>query len=109
MNSNLSPQDIKEINEFRDLFPQEIDVRVGRSEDGGFIAEVLTFPGVLTEADTFSELIAMVNDAVATHFEVPERFAAYVANYLPPIEVAQDVGIYPNLGKESELTLQRVS
>lgn len=106
---NFSQEEIKEINRLRSLFPKEIAVKIHRSEDGGFVAEVLTFPGVVTEADTFSELIEMANDAVLSYFEVPEKYAPFVANYLPPIELAQRIGIFPILQKESELTLQLVN
>lgn len=106
---NLSEADKKEIYKFRSLFPKEIAVRMHRSEDGGFFAEILTFPGIITEAETFSELIEMVNDSVITYFEVPEKYAPFVANYLPPIEVAQAIGIFPILNKDSEMTLQLVN
>lgn len=106
---NLSQEEQKEIYKFRSLFPKEIAVRIHRSEDGGFFAEILTFPGVVTEANTFSELIEMINDAVISYFEVPEKYAPFVANYLPPIELAQTIGIFPILNKESELKMQLVN
>lgn len=105
----LSPEATKEIYRLRSLFPKEIEVRIRRSEDGGFFAEVLTFPGVVTEADTFSELIEMVNDAVISYFEVPEKYASFVANYLPTIELAQKLGIFPVIKQEQNLKLQLVS
>ncbi|KKQ30176.1 MAG: hypothetical protein US45_C0048G0006 [Candidatus Nomurabacteria bacterium GW2011_GWA1_37_20] len=105
----LSPEDVKEINRFRSLFPKEIEVRIHRSEDGGFFAEVLTFPGVITEADTFSELIEMVSDAAISYFEVPGKYAPFVANYLPTIELAQKLGIFPVIKQEQDLKLQLVS
>lgn len=109
MKKGFSAKDTKEINRLRALFPQEIEVRVSRSEDGGFIAAVRNFPGVSTEANTFSELIEMVNDALLTYFEIPAQYAPFVVSYLPPIEAAQAAGIYPLTGKSSELRMQRVS
>ncbi|MCR4328681.1 MAG: type II toxin-antitoxin system HicB family antitoxin [Patescibacteria group bacterium] len=77
----ISKKQIVEINRLRGLFPKSIRVRVERSADGGFCAEVKTFPGCVTEANTFSELIEMVNDAVRTYFEVPERLVSYMPIY----------------------------
>ena len=104
--SHLSAKDIKEINRLRSLFPKEIGVKVRRSEDGGFVAEVLTFPGVVTEADTFSELIEVVNDALMCYFEIPKKYAQFTANYLPSLELSQKLGIFPVVKKEQILKLQ---
>lgn len=104
--SQLSQEDIKAIHRFRSLFPSELEVRVRRSEDGGFFAEILTFPNVITEADTFSELIDMVNDAVLTYFEVPNQYVSFVPNYIPPLNVAQEFGVFPVIETEKNLKLQ---
>jgi predicted RNase H-like HicB family nuclease len=69
----VSEQDAREIYRLRALFPKEIEVAVNRSEDGGFVATIPAFPGIITEADTFSELIEMVNDAMLTYFGLMER------------------------------------
>lgn len=103
---SLSQEDVKEINRLRSLFPAEVEVQVRRSEDGGFVAEILTFPGVITEADTFAELIEMVNDAVMSYFEVPEKYASFVANYIPSIEIAQQFGVFPIVEGQKNLKLQ---
>lgn len=103
---DLPRGDINEIYRLRSLFPAEVEVRVRRSADGGFLAEILTFPGVITEADTFSELIEMVNDAVLTYFEIPEKLAPFVPNYLPPLEVAQEFGVFPIVEGEKNFKLQ---
>ena len=102
----LSPEDTKEIYRLRSLFPAEIAVKVRRSDDGGFYAEILTFPGVITEAETFSELIGMVNDAVMTYFEIPERYVPFAANYIPSLELAQEFGIFPVIEGEKNLKLR---
>lgn len=104
--AKLSPEDIREIHRLRALFPAEIEVRIRRSEDGGFVAEVGTFPGVITESDTFSELIEMINDAVMSYFEVPAKFASFVANYIPPLEMAQAFGVFPVIEEEKNLKMQ---
>jgi len=91
----LNKQQIKEINQFRKLFPSEISVRVSRTKEGEFLARLDTFKGFVTEGNNFSELIEMVNDAVKTYFEIPERFIPYMPNYVPPIEVAERLDIFP--------------
>ena len=102
----LSQEEIQEIHRLRSLFPAQIEVRIRRSEDGGFVAGVVTFPGVVTESDTFSELIEMINDAVMNYFEVPEKYAPFVANYIPPLETAQEFGVFPIFEEEKHLKMQ---
>ncbi|OHA09519.1 MAG: hypothetical protein A3B37_00845 [Candidatus Sungbacteria bacterium RIFCSPLOWO2_01_FULL_59_16] len=104
--AKLSQEETQEIQRLRSLFPHEIEARIRRSEDGGFVAETLTFPGVITEADTFSELIEMINDAVMSYFEVPREYAPFVANYIPPLEVAQAFGVFPIFEEEKRLKMQ---
>ena len=101
---NLTSQDKKEIMKLRTLFPEKITVGVRRSEDGGFYAEILLCPGCFTEGDTFSELIEMVNDAMMTYLEVPERYISFMPNYLPPLSVAQEIGAFPVIDKEFKAT-----
>lgn len=57
-----------------------------RSEDGGFAAEILSYPRTFTEANTFSELIEMVNDALYTYFDVPEKYVSFMPTYLPSLD-----------------------
>jgi predicted RNase H-like HicB family nuclease len=68
----------KEIAKFQSLFPQEIKVAIQHSEDGGFLAEILSSPRVFTEAENFPELIEMVNDALYTYFEIPQEFVPFM-------------------------------
>lgn len=101
----LIKKDKQEVERFRGLFPSEIDVRVQRSKDGGFFAKILDFDGLFTEAETFSELIEMVNDAVMTYFEVPRRYVSYMPSYVPPLKVAQEFGVFPSFPQEKEIKL----
>ncbi|MEK7193181.1 MAG: hypothetical protein AAB652_00110 [Patescibacteria group bacterium] len=101
----LTEKDKKEIRKLRALFPHEITVQVQRSEDGGFCAEILVFAGCRTEADSFSELIEMINDAARTFLEVPERYISYVPTYLPTVETAQHLDAYPAPSRDQKLTL----
>jgi predicted RNase H-like HicB family nuclease len=102
----LTPKDNKEINRLRSLFPHEVSVKVHRSQDGGFYAEILTFPGSFTEADSFSELLEMLNDAVRTYFEVPLNYIGYMPTYLPSVELAQYFDEFPVRKGEDKLKLK---
>ena len=93
--ANLTEQEIKEINKLRGLFPSQINVTISRVEDGTFLACVDTFEGARTEGNNFSELIEMVNDIVKTYLEIPERFLPYMPNYIPSIELAQKLNVFP--------------
>ena len=102
----ISKKKVIEINRLRGLFPKSIAVAVERSEDGGFCAEGKTFPGCITEANTFSELIDMANDAVRTYFEIPAQFAPYMPTYLPLMQEARRLDVFPFKERESELRLE---
>lgn len=106
---NLTLKDQKEITRLRRLFPQEITVRAHRSEDGGFCAEILAYPGCFTEGDTFSELIEMINDAMMTYFEVPEKYISFMPNYLAPLAMAQKFGVFPVIDMKGNLKLKIAS
>lgn len=102
----ITAKDKNNILKFHELFPRKIGVRVQRSEDGGFFAEILAFDGKLcTEAQTFSELIEMVNDAVVTYLEIPKKYISFMPSYIPPLKVAQEFGIFPAFKKAKEITL----
>lgn len=104
--AKLLKKDIKEINRLRCLFPSHISVKVYRSKDGGFCAEILTFPGCQTEGETLSELIEMVNDAVKTYFEVPEKYISFVPSYTPPLKLAQELDVFPINTRHHEIELK---
>ena len=47
-----------------------------RTEEDGFSAQCIEFPGIITQADTESELRKMIDDAVSGYFEAfPEEKA----------------------------------
>ncbi len=97
----------KEINKFRSLFPSNISIRIRRSENGKFCAEIRTFPGCFTEADTFSGLIEMINDAVKTYFEIPKKYLVFMPEYLAPIKMAQFFNAFPVVRKVKDLKLTK--
>lgn len=56
-----------------DYFRTIVNVAI-RSEDDGFSAQCIEFPGIITQADTESELREMIGDAVDGYFEAfPEE------------------------------------
>lgn len=59
--------------------PETINLTV-RFQDGWFVATSSELPGLITQAKDQQELIAMVNDAVLTYFDVPKRTADIVYN-----------------------------
>ena len=101
----MAPQEIKEVNKLRDLFPREINVSVSRSGEGVFLARVNTFKGIFTEGKTFLELMEMINDAVRTYFEIPEKYLSYMPSYIPSMGLAQSLEEFPATEKKEDVTL----
>jgi len=93
--ANLTEQEIKEVKKLRGSFPSQINVTISRVEDGTFLARIDTFEGSRTEGNNFSELIEMVNDAVKTYLEVPKKLIPYMPDYVPSIETAQKLNVFP--------------
>ena len=73
-----------QIKEYRAKLPERINVSI-KNEDGSFWAKITTRDGELsncyTQAEHISELFVMINDAVQTHFEVPEEIRERVSCY----------------------------
>ncbi len=87
---------VKETGKIIEKLPKKLPVALFRSEEGGFCAEVKINNDILrTEAENLPELIEMVNDAVYTYFEIPEKLISEAPTYVPPIKVAQDTNLYP--------------
>ena len=96
----------KKVKEFRQKFPKHINTRVIRSKDGGFVAEITTFPGCFTQAETLSELIDMVNDCVRTYFEIPAKLYSFMPTYLPSINIIYNLDIFPAPRQEVKLKMR---
>ena len=65
--------------------PKSVKVSVKVTQEGYFFAELPDFPGCITEARNFLELIKNVTDAILTYFEVPITEAEKInLVYLPP-------------------------
>jgi len=80
----------KKVKKYLGLLPKEIKVRVVFSPKQGFTAEVLNFPGCITEADSIADLISMVNHAIATYLELPKEYFCLVG-YLPSVGVMKEI------------------
>lgn len=93
------------IEELRSGFPAKIAVRVTRSRDGGFVASILSIPGAITQADSLSELLDMVNDAVRTYFGVPKKYVSFMPTYLPSAELLRYLDAFPVREVEKQVTL----
>ena len=102
----MAKKQILQINRLRSLFPGSVHVNVRRSKDGGFVAVIKTFSGCVTQADSFAELIEMVNDAVRTYFEVPQEYLPFMPTYLPPLKEAQRFDAFPITATKTDIKLE---
>lgn len=72
-----------DIQSYQAKLPEKITVTVSQSDDG-FFAEIQELHNCFTQADTQSELIEMVNDAIFTYLEIPAEAADRIGVvYLP--------------------------
>ena len=104
----LTLKDKKEISRLRSLFPAKIEVSVARAQEGGFVAEILTYPGCYTEGETFSELLFMINDCLYAYFNIPEKYVSYMPEYLAPMSLAERLGIAPKKGILTSIPYEKV-
>lgn len=76
----------QKIKGFRAVLPARVVVNMENTEDGLW-AKISTSDGKLsncyTQAANAVELVTMVNDAIFTHFEIPEDFRSKIGYYVP--------------------------
>ena len=76
----------QEIQGFKALLPTRVVLNVENTDDGLW-ARISTSDGKLsncyTQAANAVELVTMVNDAIFTHFEVPEALRSAIGYYVP--------------------------
>ncbi len=76
----------EEIAKFRAVLPNRVIVNVENTDDGLW-AKVSTLDGKLsncyTQATNTTELMVMINDAIFTHFEIPEKVRKDIGFYVP--------------------------
>ncbi|MDP3999253.1 MAG: type II toxin-antitoxin system HicB family antitoxin [bacterium] len=106
MDKKITKIDKEKIKDLRSKFSARISVKISRSEDGGFVAQILSFPGCLTQGDTLSELVEMVNDCVKTYLNVPQKFFQYMPTYLPPVSVAHQLDAFPAPKRSREVEMK---
>lgn len=82
--AKLTQKEKEKIMKLRSQFPRRLDISIHCCEEGGFAAIINNLPGCITEGDTFSELIEMINDCVYTYFDIPQKYFSYMPTYLPP-------------------------
>ena len=93
----MSKKEIDKILQLRKKFPKKIGVLVCKTENY-YTAEVVgpkSFKGAFTQANSFSELIAMVNDCVQTVLEISEKYSSEMPQYMPPLSLAQEMNEFP--------------
>ncbi len=99
---NFTEKEKKEIRKYRKHFPRSIEVEVSVTQDGKLIADVKDYPGCYTQANNLHELIDMVNDAIYTMFEIPQKYYSEMPSYTPPISLAQALNVFPKKKDEIE-------
>lgn len=64
--------------------PSEIQIQISRNRSGSLYVKLPDYPGCFTVADSWSELIQNITDAVLTYFEVPRAEAQNCNIYYLP-------------------------
>ena len=93
----MSKKDTEKILQLRKKFPKEIGVLVCKTENC-YTAEIVgpkSFKGAFSQANNFSELIAMVNDCAQTVLEISKKYSSEMPQYMPPISLAQSLNEFP--------------
>ena len=68
---------IKKINSKYQI-PGSIKFKIHKAAEGGYWAESKTFPGLLTQGETFDELSKNIEDAILTYFDVSAKVSSYL-------------------------------
>ncbi len=88
--------------------PDQVDVAIQSSKDGGYFIVVKNLPGCITQAETGRDIFEMVNDALYTYLEIPKNYRLYMPTFFPPEEIRKEFGIeIPKKFLERNLVLQR--
>ena len=90
--------------------PDKLEVKIGKSRDTGYWAEIVNLPGCVTQAENPMELLVMINDAVYTYFDIPKKYLSKMPIYLPEEIVRRKIETnqIPNHILQHGLQLQRV-
>jgi predicted RNase H-like HicB family nuclease len=68
--------------EYRRRLPETVTVHVTHDEHG-FGARVKELPHCYTQADSYLELVQMLNDAIFTYLDIPSELIGKVGYYMP--------------------------
>lgn len=75
----------KELLKYRLLMPSHVEVEMHHAKEGGFWAQVKTFPGVIAQGENLLDLVEMINVAIYDYLEVPRRARKFLARYEPQL------------------------
>ncbi len=98
---------VKSLQFYKALMPEKLTLDI-RKDGEGFWAKVKELPHCYTQAKDFFELIEMVNDAIYTYLEIPEKFRKTVGFYVPK-ELSDEIkkkeweSIFKELSQKSNL------
>ena len=73
---------VKDLQFYKELMLHKLTVEIHKTDEG-FWAKVKELSHCYTQANDFSGLIEMVNDAIYTYLEIPDKFRKEVGFYLP--------------------------
>ena len=79
----MSQVDFSRLVFYQSKLPSSIQVKIGKSIDGGFWVEILNLSGCFTQAEDVEQLFVMVNDAVYTYFDIPTGYFPFLPRYFP--------------------------
>ncbi len=102
---------MKTLQSYKKLLPKKITVEIHKTKRGEFWARVKELPHCYTQARTPVELVKMVNDAVYTYLEIPNKVRDKLGFYLPEIIIKafQKIEKEEAMRKRWELTLRAMS
>lgn len=72
----------KNLQFYKQLMPEQLTVEIHKTEKGLW-AKVKELPHCYTQGKSFFELIQMLNDAIYTYLEIPNKFRKDAGFYLP--------------------------
>ena len=88
--------------------PDELDVSIKLSKDGGYFIAVKNLPGCITQSETGRDIFEMVNDALYTYLKIPANYRIYMPTFFPPEDIRKEFNInIPQKFLGTSLVLQK--
>ncbi len=94
-------KNIKEINRLKGLLPNELVIDIRPSKDDGLVFEIKTFPGCFTQGENLFNLMEMINEAVYTYMDIPQKYTSHMPRYNPSAKMAHDFSDFPLSSKKN--------